>query len=95
MSEPTQIAGPVGILPLWAFVVIVIIFIAVAVISWVFRGRCPKCKRFFAFSKTGEKRGDRGFFSGNTWQEWLCCYCAHREWRKVERRGHGAPGGGG
>ncbi len=79
MSEPTQII--VAAVDPTFVVVALIIWIVVAVISWVFRGRCPKCKHFFAMSKTGGPKG------GENWGEWDCYYCAHQDWRKVERGG--------
>ena len=81
MSEPTQVI--VAAVDPTFVVVALIIGIVVAVIPWVFRGRCPKCKRFFAMSKTGGPKG------GENWDEWVCYYCAHQDWRKVERGRHG------
>ncbi len=49
MLAPTQVVlaavDPTNLL------VGVLILIVLAPLAWVFRGRCPKCKRFFAFSR--------------------------------------------
>ncbi len=57
--------------------VVALILIMLPLVPWVNRGRCSKCKRFFAMSRTGVHRRGEG------WEEWACSYCAHREWRLV------------
>ena len=82
MFEPTQVvlaaANPTGYF--WVSVLILISSVGV-LIYWVYQRRCPKCKRFFAMSKgSGKKRGAN-------WDEWVCYYCAHREWRLYNPNG--------
>ena len=61
-------------------------FIAVFVVPWVFARRCPQCKRYNAFRKTGEQRTEKVFETIHQYDEWLCERCGHREWKKLESK---------
>ena len=66
--------------------VIMAIFIAISIIiavaAWFFLARCPKCKRYFALHRTGKQHKEGGWFA-ETYEEWLCQHCEHREWKII------------
>ena len=74
----------------WIVIGLIVIFI---VIGLMFRGKCPKCRRFRVFKKTGATRKDGGYVFGTTYYEHRCTQCGFTDW--CEHRSAGGGDGGG
>lgn len=65
---------------LWLVLALMAVFIAIGL---AFRGKCPKCKRFRTFKKTGVKRKEGSLISRKIFDEYRCKQCGHTE--SIER----------
>jgi uncharacterized protein with PIN domain len=51
-------------------------------LSRLVEGRCPQCKQYPAYRKSGKAREEGRKEDGPKTEEWFCDQCGHREWRK-------------
>tara|TARA_Y100000588_G_scaffold166689_1_gene180605 strand:+ start:3005 stop:3250 length:246 start_codon:yes stop_codon:yes gene_type:complete len=69
----------------WQQVFIFLILFSSLLYTIYFR-KCPKCKRRWAMKKTGEIKGNTGFFANEDYEvEYKCKHCGHRRWNTVRR----------
>ncbi len=71
----------------WLFFIGVVIY---GLVKWLMGLQCPSCRRY-QLRKTGvdEKR------VGDTWEEFSCKNCGHRQWKEEEEVAYGGGGCGG
>ncbi len=71
---------------IWAFIVMAVLAFTYVVVSEIYRGRCPRCRRFFG-GKTVKKTSFRDPCPGKTEifkvkYSYRCKYCDHM-WEEI------------
>ncbi len=77
-------------IPFSGIITIGLIVIGV-IFALIFRGRCPKCKRYRVVKRTGAKRREGNRIFGTTFYEHRCKQCTHTYW--AEDSNNGGDGG--
>ena len=73
----------------WIVIGLMVVFIGIGLI---FRGKCPKCRRYRTFRKTGATRRDRGLIFGTICYEHRCTQCGFTDWGEDSSAGGGDGG---
>ena len=93
MSSEPLFAGSVSTNESFLLVIGVMAFFIIVIL--IFKGKCPSCRRYRSFKKTGEKRRDGSLIFGTTYYEYRCTQCAFTSWVDDQGSGGGDGDGGG